>query len=301
MTEPFGTLERSLRDGPPDEIGFRSRRRELEMELGARAGGITPLQRVTLLPRSRRGQARSLRTPVAALLVAVIAIGGIALAIRRDESSIFGPAASATASPERPTDSPSARPSERPSPSPPASEQPSVSAVPIPPLTQTFVSTRNGFSIRYPANWTTTAATTSWPPDTFTQLGNPELDLLQLAGTARLAVASQRLGTAQTEDEWVAAYFRPYQGSVSCDSATDLATSPRLPIDGQSGYLDDAGCPMNADASMSPRDVVFEAFVFSADRVYQITLDGDVDLAYFEALIATMKLDPASAIDPLGP
>ena len=43
---------------------------------------------------------------------------------------------------------------------------------------------------------------------------------------------------------------------------------------------------------------MFNAFVFAGDRVYQITLDGEVDLAYFEALLATMKLDPASAIDP---
>lgn len=43
------------------------------------------------------------------------------------------------------------------------------------------------------------------------------------------------------------------------------------------------------------------AFAFAGDRVYQITLDGDVDKPYFEALLATIKLDPASALDPPGP
>jgi hypothetical protein len=38
--------------------------------------------------------------------------------------------------------------------------------------------------------------------------------------------------------------------------------------------------------------------VFAADRVYRIGLDGAVDLGYFEAILATLHLDPASAIDP---
>jgi hypothetical protein len=64
------------------------------------------------------------------------------------------------------------------------------------------------------------------------------------------------------------------------------------------GYMDVARCPMSADAALSASDVVFNAFVCAGDRVYRINLDGDVDLAYFEAFLATMKLDPASAIDP---
>jgi hypothetical protein len=299
MTEPYRTLERSLHDGPPDEAGYRSLRRELELELGAFTTGMTPVQRVIPLPRPRRAQAWSARSAAAAVLVAAIALGGLALVNRHDESSFVGPPASASAtSDQRPSDGPSAEPTIPPSSRPSAGEGPTASAVPIPELTRTFVSPRNGFSINYPANWTATPATESWPPDTFTQLGSPELDQLELAGTARLVVASQRLGTGQTEGEWVAAYFRPFQGDVTCDRASDLPSSPRLPIDGRSAYLDLAGCPMNADAALSPGDVVFDAFVFSDDRVYQVTLDGDVDLGYFKALVATMRLDPASAIDP---
>ena len=174
----------------------------------------------------------------------------------------------------------------------------SQAAVAIPPLTQTFTSTRNGFSIDVPADWTATPATQSWPPNTFTQLGSPVLDQLSLAGTYRLVIASQRLGAGQTEAQWVSTYFPPFQGAMQCDSATDLPTAPRMPIDGRSAYLRLAGCPIYADSAMSPNDVMFEAFVFADDRVYQITLDGNVDLAFFQAIVATMTLDPATAIDP---
>ncbi len=300
MTEPLSTLERSLRDGPPDESGYRASRRELEIGIGAgTADRITPLQRVIPMPQAPRVHPPSMRMPIAALLVGLIAVGGFIVATRNDRSSVTGPSASRTPSANgTSTASPSPTPSS--SPSPTAGEQPSQSAIPIPPLTTAFVSSRNGFSVKYPAEWTATPATESWAPDTFTQLGSPTLDELKLAGQARLVIASQRLGAGQTEQQWIAAYFRPFEGSATC--AYDLATSPRLPIDGQSGYLDLAGCPISTnDAPVSPRDIVFEAFVFSGDRVYQITLDGDVDLAYFEALLATLKLDPASAIDPPSP
>jgi hypothetical protein len=300
MTEPFTRLDRSLREGPPDETGYRLSRRDLEIGMGVRSvDGITPLQRVILAPRARRATSLSLQLPIAVVLVAVIAVGGLTLLNRSNESSAIGPVATTTPSASQtPASTPAPTSTSSSSPSFVASGQPSLPAISIPPLTTTFVSSRNGFSISYPAGWIATSATESWPPDTFAALGNPAMDELSLVGQVRLVIASQRLRAGQTEAQWVAAYFRPFQGSVTCAGASDLATSPRLLIDGQSGYMDIAGCPMSADAALSARDLVFNAFVFAGDRVYQITLDGDVDLAYFEAFLATMKLDPASAIDP---
>ena len=298
MTEPFARLERSLRDGPPDESGYRVSRRELEIEIGARQGtGIHEVQRVIPLPRTRLVQPVARQLPVAALFLVVIAVGAFALATRGNLANVSGPFASGTPVPNRTA---SASETSTPTPDPEASisTQPGVSAVSIPALTETFVSTRNGFSIRYPADWTATPATQSWPADTFTQLGNHQLDELMLDGTARIAIASQALGVGQTPEEWVASWFPPFKGSADCPNASTLAASPRIPIDGQSGYLDIAGCPMDADITISSPDNKFEAFVFSADRVYQITFDGNVDLAYFEALLATIQLDPASAVDP---
>jgi hypothetical protein len=298
MTEPFARLERSLREGPPDESGYRVSRRELEIGIGAHQGtGITAVQRVIPMPRSRRVQPVGRQLPVAAVLLVAIAIGGVALATRSNLPNVSGPVTAGTPVPTR-SPSASQTPTSTPAPAPSISTQPGGSAVPIPPLTNTFVSTRNGFSIRYPADSTATPATQSWPPDTFTQLGNHQLDELMLSGTARMAIASQRLSVGQTPEEWVASWFPPFKGSGNCPNASVLAASPRIPIDGQSGYLDIAGCPMDADLTISTPDTKFEAFVFSADRVYQITFDGNVDLAYFEALLATMQLDPSSAIDP---
>jgi hypothetical protein len=300
MTDPFTGLEQSLRAGPPDESGYRDRRRELEAGFSASAGGITPVQRVGLIRRVPRSQpfTASLQMPIAALVVVVVAIGGVAFAMRNNEI-VIGPLASGTAVPSQgSTVSPTPVASAEPSATPTASPVPSEPAISIPPLSQTFTSTRHGFSMDYPAGWTATAATQSWPPNTFAQLGSPVLDQLALAGTYRLVIASQRLDPGQTEADWVAAYFPAFEGAVNCPNASDLAASPRLPIDGRSGYLRQAGCPMYADSAMSSDDIVFEAFVFADDRVYEITLDGKVDLPFFEALVATMKLDPASAIDP---
>ena len=297
MTEPFARLERSLRDGPPDESGYRVSRRELEIEIGARQGsGITDVQPVIPMPRTRRVQPVMHQLQVAAVLLVAIAIGAVGFSIR-NQPSVSGPFASGTPTPTR-TATASGTPRPTPGPELSISPQPAVAAIPVPPLTQTFVSTRNGFSIRYPAGWTATRATESWPLDTFTQLGNHQLDELTLDGTARIAIASQRLSAGQTRDAWVASWFPPFKSSADCPNASVLASSPRIPIDGESGYLDVAGCPMDADITISSPDSKFEAFVFSADRVYQITLDGNVDLGYFEALLATMTLDPGSAIDP---
>jgi hypothetical protein len=130
------------------------------------------------------------------------------------------------------------------------------------------------------------------------KIGSPLVDQLESSGRFRLAVASQRLSPGQTEAQWVSAFFPAFQGAVECANASDLAASPRITIDGRPGYLRLAGCPVSEDLAMSRTDVEFEAFVFAADRVYKINLDGDVDQAFFEALVSTMTLDPASAIDP---
>lgn len=47
-------------------------------------------------------------------------------------------------------------------------------------------------------------------------------------------------------------------------------------------------------------DIQYEAFAFFGDRVYLVSLDGNVDLGYFATLAATIQLDPSKAIDPSG-
>ena len=296
MTDPLERLERSLREGPRDERGYQFR----PLEIDAKPGKPSPVRIGALPPivREHQGSRPRLRwsgPSLAMLLIVAVGLAGFAILVRQNPSAVNGPAVSASPSPT-PT------PTSRASPSPQASSFPSIlpaaSPVAIPSLSQTFVSSRNGFSVRYPAGWTVKPATESWLPDTYLPQGNPALDDLELAGAVRLVVASQRIAAGQTEDQWLAAYAPTYQGSSLC--ATNPATSPRLSIDGQSGYLDMSACATALDASIAAGGVTFDAIVFSGGRAYQITLDGLVDRAFFDAVLATIKLDPLTAVDPPG-
>jgi hypothetical protein len=264
------SLERSLREGPADEGGYRAEAIDfgtdahVQSRLGLRAGR-SPVRLGRRSPRTR--PVLAWLDSVAILLVVIL--GGFVVLQR----TIPGGSGA--------------------SPSP--TERPSASPIPVPSLTETFVSTRNGFSVRYPAGWSTTDATTSWLPNTMVPFGNLALDELKLPGVARLVVASQRLDAGQTEASWFASFGQDYY-LRRCSG--DRAAWSRVTVDGRSGYLDLNACPLPADASLSKPDVAFDVIVFAPDRVYRIGLDGAVDLGYFEAILATVRLDPASALDP---
>lgn len=281
MTGLLGPLERSLRDGPPDEAGYRPRLLDATPGLADDGPpGNARLERLrTVRPRGR-AQVTAPWQYLAAVLVVAVGVAALGIIGLRDQAGINGPA---SASPGGVSPSPSAR----------ASVGPSTSAVSVPPRTETFVSPRNGVTVHYPAGWTVTPATAGWPANTYLPYGSPALDTLEGSGTARLTLASQSLGPGGTEEAWIAAFFRPFDGPNPCGG--DHATWPRIVIGGVSGYLDAADCPVPADSKISVRDVSYDALVFSGGRVYQIGLDGDVDLGYFKALLATIQLDPPKA------
>lgn len=284
MTDPFGRLERSLRDGPPDEAGYRPRR--LDLEGGHATGESTraiPHQGVTAGTSLRRTQVAPPWHYLAAVLVVAVGVAALGIIGTRLQAAVGGPGSPS------PSESPSA------SPSLPASSGSPTPAIVVPPLTQTFVSLRNGFSVQYPDGWTVTMASGPWPANAFLPYGHPALDTLARPGEARLMIASQALGNGQTEEDWLAAFFRPYTGGEPCGG--DSSTWPRLAIDGVLGYLDMVDCPVPVDSKISERDIGFSAIVFAGGRVYAIGLDGDVDLDYFKALVVTVRLDPSSAID----
>jgi hypothetical protein len=297
MSERLSALERSLRDGPPDEAGYVPRpfAPSSDLSVGAPTSG-TALERVVPTVRPRGLVAFSLQPVVAVLVVIAIGVAGFTLLGRPDQQGVTVPASVATPGP-RASPSPSPTPTPSPSPSPSPGGGSATSSIPVPVLAATFVSTRNGFSVQYPAGWTVTPATKSWVPDTIVPLGNPALDDLQGAGEARLLVASHRLAAGETEAQYLAAYAPVYQGSSTCSSA-DPSTWPRLPVGAQSGYLVAAACPVAADGAIASHDVEFDAYAFAGGRVYLIKFDGNVDRAYLDAILATMQLDPSSAIDP---
>lgn len=266
MTEPTASLGRTLRAGPPDESGYRFEPLRLDGAQGApRASESALLEPVVQWqPAARPGSARS-GLSLAAVLLVTIGIVALAVVFRLDRALSDG--AGATSRP-----------------------------VAIPALTRTFVSSRNGFSVRVPDDWTITPATVSWPPDIFLPIGHPALDDLRKPGEARLVVASHRLSAGQTQADYVAQDFAIYKGAQTC--GFQLAAAPRIPIGGESGYLTAANCPAPADSRFSVPDTTFGATVFAGGRVYSIGLDGVVDMAYFEAVLATIHLEPASALDP---
>ena len=269
--EPVTALERSLREGPPDEAGYRAEAIDFSVTPGqAPVAGQGRRRSVRLVRRSR-----TMSSPLSfadSLVVLLVIVAGGFLVLQR--ASLIGSGSS---------------------PQPTSLRSPGASPIPVPALTQTFASTRNGFSVQYPAGWAIKAATTSWRPGTYVPIGNPSLDELKQLGEARLVVASQRLPQGQTESKWLASFARPFDlGACS----GDRAGWPRLTVDGASGYLDIEACSLPADTGFSTPDRLYDLIVFSGGRVYEIGLDGVVDRGYFEAILATMHLDPASAMDP---
>ncbi len=264
MSGALEMLERSLRDGPPDEAGYRAQPLNLPRVL-ASDGTVRAirLDRVVSVRTKRRTEIGSSWRFLAAVVVVAVSIAALGIVNIRDRV-VTGPLSG-------------------------------PSAITIPPLSEAFTSPRNGFSIRYPAGWTVTPATASWPPDVFLPDGHPALDQFIRRGTARLVVASQRLGVGQTESDFVAAYVEPYAGPNQCVGPP--STWPRLTIGGASGYLIGADCHISLDNKISDRDVLFRAFAFSGGRVYEIRFDGDVDLDYFKAILATIRLTPSTAVD----
>ena len=270
MTSTFEALERSLRAGPPDEAGYRARVLDLPtatVERGPTAMPAWPPTRVVPFARVVAAR-RPDRVPVGSswrhlAAVVVVAIGLMAAGIVSLNRADVG-----------------SRPS---------------SGITVSTLTERFASTRNGFSISYPAGWTVTPATAAWPQNNLLPTRHPAQDRLELPAVARLVVASQPLGAGQTEEDWLAAFFQPYPRANPCRS--DRATWPRLQLDGASAYLDVIDCPTSRDDQIAARDMSFEALAFAGGRVYQFRLNGDVDRADFEALLGSVRFDPARAVD----
>jgi len=263
------SLERSLREGPADERGYRAEAIDLGTDAHAEPLRADPSS--VRFGRRSPGALSGFLSLDAIALVLVVVVAGLLLFARPRQDGSGGPQ----------------------TPTVPASASP----VPVPDLTETFVSTRNGFSVRYPAGWSIKAATASWLPNTFLPIGSPALDELKIQGGARLVGASQPLGAGQTEASWLAAFGQEYY-LRRCSG--DRAAWPRVMVDGRSGYLDLNACPLPADESLSTPDIAFDAIVFAGGRAYRIGLDGAVDLGDFERVMATVRLDPTSAADPVA-
>jgi hypothetical protein len=157
-----------------------------------------------------------------------------------------------------------------------------------PPLTGRFTSSSHGYSISYPEGWDTRPATAPWTTGVVDYF-NEGADLLMPGdpGNPFLALASQPLGD-RTREEWEADVWQILidddPGTAACQSAAEPIT-----IDGAPGVR---GCD--------------NVLVTDGGRGYLVMLwvsgdgpaPGEYDQAWYESVLATMKLRPEDAADP---
>jgi hypothetical protein len=237
---------------------------------------------VRTTPQSRRSNWFPWRFPavdqlslvaLAAVSVMVLAIAGLAVSrFARDGGNVGGP-------PPAPSDAP-------PSPSP----QP-WTTLPIPPMQQTFFSERHGYTVSYPAGWSSSPATQAWwPPDWKAGASPAEpFDFLDGGGDqlARFRAASAPLPDGVPDvNDWIDEYLT--FGDPNCVPPREAQESTS--IDGAPGRLwDDCG-EVEATVVLEGRVYMFTLFLGSD----QVTNGREL----FDAFAATIDLRPEDAALP---
>lgn len=236
----------------------------------------TPQDRVWRRPGLRRWVVPTYRLGTELVVVAAILLGGVLLLERGS-----GPAPAVSAAPSA---SASPASTNEPSSSPSPSAQEGGAAY----LTSSFVSPRNGYSVIYPNDWVVIPATASWPAGVVNQWGSPALDELR-GSAARFVGASQPLAPGQTADAWLSAF-----SGQGCITPRDKWLTVRIGI--ATGLIDADGCEA-PDPPHGKGGAVYDAVVIVGGRAYDFTMDGELSHSDFVALLATVSLDPGSAID----
>jgi hypothetical protein len=269
------TVRTWLRQGPESAPAWPIEAALVEVE-------TTPQVGVSLFSWRIAPMSTSIR--IAAVLV--LAAAAALVAVNLPGSPIGGPdptptatapAGTATVTPPTPT------------PAPPTPPPPTPPLVSIPTFDATFTSELHGFSLRYPAAWAIRRAERPWrPSDTVLALPSPTLDELG-DGTVRFGGASQQLPEGWTPERWVTWYrtsYDPFRDTcVPFGAPQDTVT-----VGGHEGLINFDGCPLR-DA-VYPGGVVFDIYLVVDGRGYNFALDGAVDHAYLEAILATVTFEP---------
>ena len=161
--------------------------------------------------------------------------------------------------------------------------QASSATATMPPLDATFTSPKMGYSVKYPAAWTTSPATRSWRPGGSNFWDDAVGDRLE-SGSAGFRGTSQALAKGQSGADWLKAYLA---ASPSCGDREQIA------VGGQLATIDLNGCP--GLGRLGGR--VYDLAVVAGNRGYNFTMEGDVDHALFLAMLATVSLDPKAGVD----
>jgi hypothetical protein len=187
------------------------------------------------------------RVPIAAVLVVAVGLLAINVVPRLpDGSSVGGPSPSA------------------------------AQAVDFPDLTTTFVSPRNGFSIKHPDSIALTPAEELWG---WGEQPDEGFDVLETGLAADFKGASTKVPDADSIDDHVSEYA-PGGCGVPRSHQTEIT------IDGQSGRISE--CPNRIEATVVAGGQLY-LFILSHDR-------SDAR-AIFDAWVATIDLTPETAVD----
>lgn len=172
----------------------------------------------------------------------------------------------------------------------PASAAPLPSA---PPLDRTFVSARNGFSVRYPADWSFVRLAAG--PASFTRLLAPSDAAADAIGsrTVQLSVTSLPLPPAMSAADWAGDFCLMTWTPWVTDCTTKTLPWEPVAIDGHPGWITANG-EGAGDYPSSPSRL-FVATVVTGGRAYEIRLDGAAERSLFLALLDSMHLDPTEA------
>ena len=212
------------------------------------------------------------RAAIAAVLVVGVGLVAINVLPRQPDGSVVG---------GEPTASPSTSPP--PSASPPPSRAPAVG---IPELTQTFVSTNNGFSIGYPDDARIEPATVLGGGFSVEDDGETGFDLV-LSDTVGSALrgASTPVPDGVSIDEW---FDRLGVGYQPGGCGAPRSEQPEVTIDGQPGRIWEE-CPGQVEAT-----------VVAGGRLYLFTLylEASDVRAVFDAYASTIDLRPEEAASP---
>jgi hypothetical protein len=249
----------------------------------------TPQARRGLLAPWRSTHRNTFARWAAMLVVAVVAIGALAL-FAGPRSGVGGPSPSSVPSP--------ASSSASSTPSTPAS------GPPLPTLDATFMSPSHGYQIRYPTGWTVTSGAGPWPLGTNHTPGDPILDaIVTPSGPYRMRIsgASIALPRGMTMNGF-RAFASPYSSPFNANPCTPVAPLPEpVRIDDQA---DPGKSPQKVEAVVSINGCsalaelggnVYDLEVIAGGRGYEFILDGHLTRADALAWLAAIKLEPASA------
>ena len=187
----------------------------------------------------------------------------------------------------------------------PPTSQPSTSrpSTPIPSgvpaMTEVFRSSIHGYSVRYPAGWMPSSASTPWWPPAWKQ--QTDADAASLFDVIRsplnstsFRVASATAPDGVSIDSWVDT-FMTFSDQVGCAPAR--ITQPTIVIDGYEGRVRDSCGEVEATVAVERRVYMFTLFGTDTEVNGRAGALRDV----FDAFAATIDLRPEDALDSSPP